>query len=466
MSLNVELNENYISNYINYEDWNMLTQYLHPKFEITLNDITGKYNPLLVSHPVLSTLSSLLKELIHKLSINVNVDLLAAIKELFRSLRNCVAFNPEVQTLVLQDKFLIHNTKDALNKLLEYNNNSNDCIGMILQFLSNVVASNSDGALEIWKMFSHTILKLYQGDKYTYNAAALLYNILYLKKDLITLCEDIYEHVIELCSNNDMTNYDVFLLELFIQDEHFFSFYVNLKPEYRLIILSLIIESECLNKDKPFDVNSDIPLIIASQFKRKSDCILKTVTNYVDQIEPEEVVLLLQILVKLSANEFYCKKLQCDRSLLINCAFLLRSIHGLGKESQNNFSAISKLSEINDSETELNKDPTFGFKSNIIRLLGNLCWKHKQNQDEARELDCIPLLLDCCNIDARNPFIIQWTVFTIRNLCENNLENQAVIASMSQQGIVDSATLNEIGLMLNDDGSNKISIVPLDALKK
>ncbi|KAB0803490.1 hypothetical protein PPYR_00460 [Photinus pyralis] len=465
MSLSVELNENYISNYIDYEDWNMLIQYLHPKFEITLNDITGKHNPLMVSQSVIKVLSTLLKELDHKVSLNVNVDLLGALKELFRSLRNCVAFNSDVQALVLQDPYLINSTRDVLNKLLDINYGS-DCIGMALQFLSNVVARNIDGATEVWQNLSLVIFKLYKGDKCTYNAAALLYNILYLKKDLIPLCEDIYEHIVKLCSNRDMTNYDVFLLELLIQDEHFFSFYVSFKPEYRLTVLSLIVESECLSKDKPFELNSEIPAIITSQFKRKSDCILKTVTNYVDQIEPEEVVLLLQILVKLSANEFYSKKLQSDRSLLINCAFLLRSIHSLGKESQNNFTVISKLSEINYSDSDISKDPIFGFKSNIIRLLGNLCWKHKQNQDEVRDLDCIPLLLDCCNIDARNPYIIQWTIFAIRNLCENNPENQAVIASMNQQGVVDSATLQEMGLMLHDDGSNKISIVPLDSLAK
>jgi hypothetical protein len=58
--------------------------------------------------------------------------------------------------------------------------------------------------------------------------------------------------------------------------------------------------------------------------------------------------------------------------------------------------------------------------------------------------------------------IIQWVVLAIRNLCESNLENQAVIASMSQKGVVDSSVLLEMGLTLHSDDESKIVIMPLD----
>lgn len=70
----------------------------------------------------------------------------------------------------------------------------------------------------------------------------------------------------------------------------------------------------------------------------------------------------------------------------------------------------------------------FGFKATLIRTLGNLCWKNQINKRQViklffikfmcifyfnkdfilqiRELEVIPLLLDCCNIDARNPCIL------------------------------------------------------------
>jgi len=72
----------------------------------------------------------------------------------------------------------------------------------------------------------------------------------------------------------------------------------------------------------------------------------------------------------------------------------------------------------------------------------------------------MPLQL-CCSLRKRT-VIIQWVVLAIRNLCENNLENQAVIASMTHQGVVDSSVLLEMGLTLHADNDSKIVVVPLN----
>ncbi|KAK9891121.1 hypothetical protein WA026_013440 [Henosepilachna vigintioctopunctata] len=83
-------------------------------------------------------------------------------------------------------------------------------------------------------------------------------------------------------------------------------------------------------------------------------------------------------------------------------------------------------------------------------------------QDLVREAEVIPVLLDCCNIDARNPLIMQWVILAIRNLCENNLNNQAVIAGMHNEGTVSSALIEEMGLTLHNDENGGIRIIPLD----
>ncbi|GFG30051.1 hypothetical protein Cfor_01972, partial [Coptotermes formosanus] len=58
--------------------------------------------------------------------------------------------------------------------------------------------------------------------------------------------------------------------------------------------------------------------------------------------------------------------------------------------------------------------------------------------------------------------IIQWVVLAIRNLCENNLENQALIASMTRKGVVDSSVLLEMGLTLHAGDDSKIVVMPLN----
>merc|ERR1712039_388259 len=85
--------------------------------------------------------------------------------------------------------------------------------------------------------------------------------------------------------------------------------------------------------------------------------------------------------------------------------------------------------------TKAEANPVFGFKRDLVRLIGNMCWRHKKNQDIVRDMDGIPLLLDCSPIDANNPMVTQWVIFAMRNLCENNEENQAVIASIDKKGL-------------------------------
>ena len=58
--------------------------------------------------------------------------------------------------------------------------------------------------------------------------------------------------------------------------------------------------------------------------------------------------------------------------------------------------------------------------------------------------------------------IIQWVVLAIRNLCEMNQENQAVIGSMTKQGTVDSSILHEMGLTIHADKEKKLIVVPLE----
>ena len=60
-----------------------------------------------------------------------------------------------------------------------------------------------------------------------------------------------------------------------------------------------------------------------------------------------------------------------------------------------------------DPSNKIVDSPTFGFKWKLIELLTNLVWEHHDNQTLVGELDGVALLLDCSQIDARNPLITQ-----------------------------------------------------------
>ena len=102
-----------------------------------------------------------------------------------------------------------------------------------------------------------------------------------------------------------------------------------------------------------------------------------------------------------------------------------------------------------------------GLKRDLVRVLANMCYEDRASQDEVREVGAIPLILACTNIDESNPFSKEWAVLAVRNLCDNNLENQEVIAKLQPQH-VDSVPpeLQQKGVEVKlDKETGKIKVV-------
>lgn len=75
----------------------------------------------------------------------------------------------------------------------------------------------------------------------------------------------------------------------------------------------------------------------------------------------------------------------------------------------------------------------FGYRSGIIRAIGNLSFRYSAHQDVVRELGYLPLFLNHCNIDDANPLIREWSLVALRNLCEGNEANQQYINALKPQ---------------------------------
>jgi len=77
-------------------------------------------------------------------------------------------------------------------------------------------------------------------------------------------------------------------------------------------------------------------------------------------------------------------------------------------------------------------DPT-GFsylKRDLVRLLGILCHGTRAVQDRVRFCGGIPVVMNLCVVDERNPYLREHAIFTLHNLLEGNTENQAVVDSI------------------------------------
>uniref|UniRef100_A0A2K5RD97 Ataxin 10 n=1 Tax=Cebus imitator TaxID=2715852 RepID=A0A2K5RD97_CEBIM len=75
---------------------------------------------------------------------------------------------------------------------------------------------------------------------------------------------------------------------------------------------------------------------------------------------------------------------------------------------------------------------------------------------QVNELDGIPLILDNCSVSDSNPFLTQWVIYAIRNLTEDNSQNQDVIAKMEEQGLADPSLLKQMGFEVEKKGEKLI----------
>lgn len=77
-------------------------------------------------------------------------------------------------------------------------------------------------------------------------------------------------------------------------------------------------------------------------------------------------------------------------------------------------------------------------KSDCIKILGNLTYSCRKNQDIVANLDGLGIILDHCNIQDEYPFIKECSIFAIRNLTQGHEENQNLISKLEPIKLTES----------------------------
>ncbi|XP_075363652.1 ataxin-10 isoform X2 [Mycteria americana] len=304
-----------------------------------------------------------------------------------------------------------------------------------LQFLGNIAAGNGDSQNSIWKCaFPDLFLTCltYSDEKIVAYCCMVLFTCLNAEK------------VRELLDPRNLT-VALHVLKVYKQ---------QLESEWSVTLLELImakvseknpVTSEEMNA---FMRHADF---LAGCFQEKCEAVLK-LTSAADAEDEEALVTirLLDVLCEMTSNNGQLEHLQALPGLLETAIDTLRLTHLAGKQAVNIFTATHAMT----GQEEISH-PAVGFKSHLIRLIGNLCYKNKENQDKVYELDGIPLILDNCSIDDNNPFVNQWAVYAIRNLTEQNERNQELIAQMEEKGLADNSALESMGLEI-EKGDDKL----------
>ncbi|NWW94637.1 ATX10 protein, partial [Rhynochetos jubatus] len=117
---------------------------------------------------------------------------------------------------------------------------------------------------------------------------------------------------------------------------------------------------------------------LAGCFQEKCEVVLK-LTSTADAEDEEALVTvrLLDVLCEMTSNNGHLEHLQALPGLLETAIDTLRLTHLAGKQAVNIFTATHVLT----GQEEISH-PAVGFKSHLIRLIGNLCYKNKENQDK------------------------------------------------------------------------------------
>jgi len=66
-------------------------------------------------------------------------------------------------------------------------------------------------------------------------------------------------------------------------------------------------------------------------------------------------------------------------------------------------------------------------KRDLVRLLGILCAGEEAVQDRVRACGGIPVVMNLCVVDERNPYLREHAIFALHNLLEGNAENQGLV---------------------------------------
>ncbi|XP_030395451.1 ataxin-10 isoform X1 [Gopherus evgoodei] len=332
-----------------------------------------------------------------------------------------------------------------------------------LQFLGNLAAGNGDSQNSIWKCAFPNLFLIclnHHDEKIITYCCMVLFTCLDSEK-VRELLEQKNLNVALAVVNVYRKQLESEWSFLIVTDrllkcpELVKAMYAKLSNQERITLLELIMakisEKNSMSSEEMAVLVNNAEFL-ASLFQEKCHDVLK-LTSAANTEDEEAIVTIriLDVLCEMTSNNEQLEHLQTFPGLLETAVDTLRLTHLAGKQTANIFTASHSMT----GEGEISH-PAVGFKSHLIRLIGNLCYKNKENQDKVYRLDGIPLILDNCSIDDNNPFVNQWAVYAIRNLTEQNERNQEVIAQMEQQGLADNSILKNMGLEIEKRDENLI----------
>lgn len=344
---------------------------------------------------LVTSIATIFHECIHpstmESSDTVNVQIVDELSyECCRLLRNSCAVGKPVQNQIAAFELDSHTIFDAINLLLfDQPLLTQKTRKMCWQFVANLCVQNDSTQRLIWHKCIAPLLPQLNCVCQTENGrecTMILYNLLISEilssSDVKIVIEILLQCFLDRHENNDF--HQLFMEHLITKYRSIAPVYDQLSPaDKRLQLIYYISDHMSAVRHEP--ISTPLLQFICRDFKKKSDCVLKTAAT-VDTIHPREVIALLDVIARASSDERYAHVLMSDTSLFLNVGCLLRSVHEIGKRQNdsNIFAPVQKLNQLapnSNGDTSIERDISYQLKSTLIRTLANLAYKHKENQD-------------------------------------------------------------------------------------
>jgi len=321
---------------------------------------------------------------------------------------------------------------DQLNEILLSSNLENkiSTLKIVVTLMVNFVTMNEQNQEEIWELcftgFIQKLLALDQDRELLHFTCMLVYNCscnsYNRRKALCTEGLDIFQHMLDKMSINGTAAedhaFDWIYLIFKSSIEFLPSYYPLLKhiSAEQIQILHLL-EITLEDHENSSLISEPLALFLLSEFNN----ILSEFNR--GEKARDSVLSAIPILVEIMGS-ITSYKLN-DLNHILTTKGLLNIIILFCKQ-------LEKFAQHQN-------DTWFNIQTKLIRIITNLTYEDSIAQDIVREEGGIPVILNSCIIKDTNPYMREWCILALRNLCIDNEQNQEYISNIKAQGIPEQA---------------------------
>lgn len=376
-------------------------------------------------------------------------------KSQIRSIRNSCSHGPMAQSFLIEQDETVALMEIIISKEFE---DFKDLIELSWQFIANLTVQNEKSQKFVWEHLGQTLdddIRVQPIDKNTDKKLMIIYNICRgglaecSEKFALTLLADLWHRIIEEQASEELVFVDIFFEYFLVTNQWTLRLYATISAQNRIDILKYIM-SYIRNDSPNGPIRTILMEYISKEFKKKADCILRNSGDMENKLHPQEVYSLLGVIACASGTDLYYTIYDRDDSLFLSAGALLQSIVALGKkEKANQFTPMTKLEEVapgTQIDTSFESEISFELKTLLVRIIGNLLCTNRNNQQHCIDTKLLPALLECTNMDARNPLIKEWSILAIRNACYNCPEIQHMISELTETGTAPNQLLTELNI--------------------